>query len=253
MIPGKVSSVSNSHLWTPRASKRDKKRHPVFQDAAEETDDPYWTSVLVRCAENHFPKNFYYAGGRLTHRQNRVSIVLPDTPSDVAKTAIFFFQEQGQLYSAKDRQERHDRDQQGVISTIIERSLDWKKVASSKNRRSTHIRDYVERVYGDMSKAARQEMCTIIEIAFELRLIGKEDIDFQNGRIVDIDGVGIKDGSVSFKHADVTLPPKKIVPPTKDKVYRHHDNWKQWVTSFRKYTELSSRACHAVIYTSELS
>lgn len=256
MIPGQNSAGSSSSLWQNALSNK-KKKHivSIFAEAAETVDDPYWRNVLINCSTSQFPKPFTYRkhneAHEMVHMGNHVSMILPDPPAEMATAAIYFFQEQGGIFSKRDRQQQRDVDNCGIVSELMTKSRNWKKVACSKSRRSTHIRDYVARRYADKSEELRREMCTAIEIAFELKLIDRNDVTFVDGWLTNVQGVDIEDDEITFRNKDVSLPKCTFIPPKKDKVYQHHENWLRWTDAFLKYRDVSTKACHTVIHSCE--
>lgn len=265
MQPGHNTTETSSTLWTaalnvPEATGKSRGRvkkseiiHcPNFEIASTYIEDSYWKTILHNCARNKFPRGFVYTDGLLRHRANNISIALPDDPYALAQTAIYFFQENGKLYSKRDQEIRKKRDEDVIISQLINASNDWTCIARSKNRRATYIGDYVERKYSKLPQSIRDELYTQINVGFETKFLTKDNVYFQNGQVVNIDGIDANNNSVFFTRP---LPTKRLnlisrEPQPKDKIYRHYENWCKYMEEYQKYVINSARSTHTTIQTS---
>jgi len=258
-VGGNITQTSSS-LWTAaltapvstgRSRTRIKKSEIVhyseFMSASATTDDLFWKSILESCSRKKFPRGFVYENGVLSHRGNDISIALPNNSYDLASTAIYFFQENGKLYSKKDRKRRKQIEEEAILKELTEKNENWTCVSRSKNRRSTHVKDYVERKYKYLSKNIRDDVFTQINIGFETRYLTKNHVLFENGQIINIDGIdGTQNGLVFTRH----YPNKRFVlsqhVADKPKEYRHYDIWCKWLEDYNKNMKQATRSSHTV-------
>jgi len=257
MQPGHNTTETPATLWdaartAPTVSKRGRIKKselvqfPEFEEASQRVEDPFWRGILRKCARKKFPRGFSYVDTFLHHRANDIYIKLPDDPYALAQTAIYFFQENGKIYSKYDREVKKRQEEEQILFILSENTTNWTAVARSKNRRAAHVRDYVERKYAHLPRPIRDELYTQISTGFELGFIKKEHISFEDGHLVNVDGFDANESGV-FPTRE--LPPFRLVPVVrkakpKDKVYRHYEGWLKYLDDYRKYmtqTDGSSR------------
>lgn len=261
MQPGSNTNETNVSLWNAalsvgdspskgrgRTKKADTIVHPEFEAASECVNDKYWKDTLTRCARNKFPRGFSYSDRYLHHRQNDISILLPDDALPFAQTAVYFFQENGKLYSQRDQEQRRHKYEQEMIAQMANESNNWKALAHSKNRRANSIRDYVDHHYGHLPTNIRDELCTQIDVGFELDYVNKNDVTFENGRILHIDGFDADEEKVIFTRPYVRkkLPIIDQETPPKIKLYQHYDNWMKYLENYQKYVVSSAKSSHII-------
>lgn len=264
MFPGVNTTETSASLWTAalnvpgkasKSSGRVKKSetvvHPEIEACVPYTDDLFWRDILRRCARRKFPRGFMYTENHLRHSQNNISIVLPDDPDAKAQTMIYFFQENGKLYSKRDQEQRRLTDEEQLVSQLATNSTSWKCVSYSKNRRATHVKDYVERKYQHLPRNIKDELYTQIETGFETKYITKNHVVFENGQILHIDGVEADETRIYFTRP---LPQKNFVAnihvePPKPKAYRHFENWCKYLENYHKYIISSAKASHTTLRT----
>jgi hypothetical protein len=264
MYPGGNTTHTNTDLWlaalnVPDGSSKPKTRvkkseivvYPEIEATVPYTDDPFWIDILRRCARKKLPRGFAYADNHLRHRQNNISIVLPDDPAAKAQTMIYFLQENGKLYSKRDQERRRLKDEEEMISQLANNSTSWKCVSYSKNRRATHVRDYVERKYAKLPKKIRDELYTQIEVGFETKYITKDNVVFENGQILHIDGIEANQDDIYYtRPRNFKIPVIPALPEApKQKIYRHYENWTKYLESYCKYIVSSAKAYHTTIHT----
>lgn len=266
MQPGCNTTETSATLWvaalnapesTSKSRGRTKKSelisHPEFEEAAQYTDDQFWADILRRCARKKFPRGFSYAAGQLKYRPSEIAIVLPDDPQARALTMIYFFQENGKLYSKRDQEQRRAQEEEADIARVTTNSSSWKCITYSKNRRATHVSDYVERKYQHLPRSIRDELYTQIEVGFDTKFITKDHVQFENGLILHIDGLDANDNAVFFtrpiqeRHLSSSSHPE--LP--KDEVHRHLDGWLKYLENYSKYICSSAKATHTTIRTSD--
>lgn len=258
---GNNTTETSSNLWNaaltiPETSAKSRGRlkkseivhFPEFEEAVKYVEDQFWKDILKGCARKKFPRGFTYLDGYLRHRINNISILLPNDSHNLTLTAIYFFQENGKLYSSRDQLIRKRQNEAAILNRLAMESSNWTCVARSKNRRATHVRDYVERKYAHFSPKIRDELYTQINAGFEVKYITKDHVDFQNSQIMNIDGVDGNEKGVLFTRA---LPNKRLTivareDEPKPKCYRHYENWCKKLDDYRKYIISSAKSSHTI-------
>lgn len=244
--PGSGTKVSKTK---GRTKKSDLVHHSEFIEAAATVSDKFWHSTLTSCAKKKLPRNFSYQISEekekyLTHRISKVSILLPGDPASFAKTCICFFQEHGKMYSQTDDLTMKKIREKEIIADLMSKSLDWASVAKSKNKRSTHIRSYVERKYEKLEPWIRKEVYSSINRGIEYKYISKDDVDFQDGEIINILGVDANAEGVFYTRQ---FPPITLALVDRDdtdykpKEQRHYANWLKQLDGYKKYLKSSTK------------
>jgi hypothetical protein len=265
MQPGHNFTQTSNSLWTAaltiqdtsgktrgKVKKTETIHHPKFEQASQSIEDDYWKETLHNCAKKKFPRGFGFADGILKHRTNNISILLPDNPYHLAQTAIYFFQENGKLYSKNDIEIRKRRDEDAILLQLINASNSWTCISRSKNKRSTYVRDYVERKYSSFSQKIKDEIYTQINIGFETKYITKDHVLFEGGQVIFIDGVDSDGEKVFFTRPLIVkrLAPVEWSEQSKPKVYCHTANWHKWCDDYQKYIVSSAKSNHVLLQTS---
>jgi hypothetical protein len=267
VLLGDNTAETSSSLWAaalnaPQTSgkargkikKSDVVHYPEFEEASKYTDDQFWIDILKKCARKKFPREFSYGDGQLKHRQNNISIVLPDDHKALSQTVIYFIQENGKLYSKRDQENRRLEDEENDIAELANESASWKYVSYSKTRKATYVREYIERKYSHLSKSIRDEIFTQIEVGFDTKFITKDNIIFEDGYITKIDGIDATEDGVYYTRP---LPKRSstvshYIEEAKNKQYRYHENWVKYLEGYNKYIWSSSKS-KTVIHTDSCS
>lgn len=265
MQPGQNSAQTSANLWTAalniqdtsgkakgKVKKTETIHHPCFEAASQIIDDPYWKAIIHGCAKKKFPRGFLFSDNILKHRTNNISISLPDDPYHLAQTAIYFFQENGKLYSKRDLEINRKRDEDAILLQLINASNSWTCISRSKNRRATYIRDYVERRYESLPQKIRDEIYTQINVGFETKFITKDHVAFENGQVVFVDGV---DGDMNRAFFTRPLPNVRLTyvdrsEQTKAKCWSHSSNWAKYCDDYQKYIISSAKSNHVMLQSS---
>lgn len=259
MFLGQTNSDGASNLWNAaltvptkktkgkqRIKKSDIIHYPEFEMASQNTTDEYWKGILLSCAKKKLPRGFSYDRPNLYHQANNVYIVLPDDINALTMTAIYFFQENGKLYSEADQERRKRIDEEAILVDLANKGQKWSTVAKSKNRRAMHIRDYVENIYSHLTQEVRNELFTQINVGFETGFINKDHISFEDGQVVHVDGLDADENGVIFTRTPVGTKLSTITraEEEKPKPYRHYDNWTKYLEVYNKYLVTSSQSSY---------
>lgn len=265
MLLGHNTTQTSISLWTaamtiPESSGKTKGKskkseiiyYPLFDTASTYTSDPYWKSVFHNCSLDKFPRGFTFTNGILRHRNSTVGVVLPEHALTLLQTTILYFQEYGKMYSKVDQENRRRKEELVVAAQLENMGNDWPTVARSKNRRATYVRDYVERKYPHLTKYIRDEIYTQINVGFEMKYLTKDDVDYKNGIVVNVDGVDADQNGVKFTRPYIRkkATSSSANKDTKPKIYQHYENWLKSVEDYQKYLVNSTKASHTTVNAS---
>lgn len=182
--------TSQAMPWLDKRKKKDNTVNPIFQQAAELTDDLFWKQTLFKASQGKFPANFSYKGGLLIYKKGnkQIKVSLSDNPAEVLTVSLDFFREQGGIRSSLDT-ERERR-----ISEPVQpfHEMEWKDTAK-KNLRTllllAYVRDKVKEISPDKRKACRDHLLTLVNIGISLGHITDDHIHMEGGKIRDISSI----------------------------------------------------------------
>ena len=213
-----------------------------FEQASQYTTDPEWKEILLNCSKKKFPTGFKYDNFRLKHTQSNSVLVLPeDDLETLAEASIKFFQELGKVYSRLDRaeMERVYRENNQVTRAPIV----WSSISKSPAKRLSAIKEYVNTNYSKLSPEIRSELLTTINSLLALKQITKEQIIFEDNRIVQIVGItadrnGVKITKPSKTKTGDDFLTKRVEGIRKEsnpKKYQYQANWEDYKKKYRNY------------------
>jgi len=235
---GSNTSKVDAILWTSAmtASKktttvtRGKKQkptvHPEFEEAAELITDPYWKEIFISCSKNKFPRGFQYVNHILQHKNKNLYTILDPELHLFIQGAISFFQQNERILSEQDIKKINT--EQGVCQDDT-----WQHVVRSKNRRAICIRKYVNTYFNDYPKHVKDNLFTMINICYDLKIINSSDIQYHDRNITNIDGISIDGVNII-----ITKPYKldlKVKPDDKTAKDKNHQHLKHWLKFLKNY------------------
>lgn len=246
MQPGQNSNSSSSAIWSAAMStgmnkpkvktkKSDTVYNTEFIAPIEFISDSFWKDVFTSCAKNKFPRGFIYSDMVLKHRTSGNAIELSDNPIEFAQMVIYFFQEHGKILSKLDQEWIKKKLENEVIERISPDYHNWSKVAMSKNRRSVHIRNYVDTKYAHLNKSIRDELFTQINIGFSNKLLTKTDVTYINGAISNIEGIDADERGVKILRNVPTQKVKAAKKESSDLIKIYHKEWYKFIDDLQKH------------------
>lgn len=206
-----------------------------FEAAAEKVSDPFWKDTLKLCARRKFPKGFLYGGGVLKHRGSSQSLNVMELDSESAAGAIVtFLRENGKIYSPIDEVNSKSCEDL-VLEDMISKYSDWSKIFKSSSRRSQYVWSFVFENFEELPPALKKELYTKINIGFELGYLIKEDVVFEFGRIISIEGISLVEGRIEYMRP-VPIKKRKIETKaaSKSKNHCHYKNWLDYLEELSK-------------------
>ncbi len=175
--------------------------HPIFSKCREYTFDPYWKDIFARCSYNRFPRGIRYDGrkntlyvrlpGGIIGKKEFFS--LPKVAVDVFTTMMSVFREMG-LCSQMDLEVKRDEMEKIREQRRVNLDCRWKdlKPRYLKDRMIVRYVLHMKETYGLTQKETKKLLNTI-QLGFQLKQLSSDHVKYQNGRILDIDGLEVKD------------------------------------------------------------
>lgn len=183
--------------------------YPAFTHCQSLLTDKFWSDTFYLCACGRFPSGFEYDHNSDTIVFEDETIDLPSDPAEIVKTLKPLFQKAG-LKSYYDLLIIDEDDAREIAE-------DWKNV-KPKRMKDRLISDYITEtcVKLALDKKTTKAVWANISVAFKMKVLGSEDIVFENGKVINIFNVDIADtGSVTF-----TRKPQRCTKEDKPKVSR---------------------------------
>lgn len=202
------NKISNSNSYVKSKSKSTKKEkpvlYPVFERCSQISDDSYWQTIFSDCARGKFPRYFYYQNGLITWRKgNKIDRVLvsedPTTDDiyDVYNISTDFFRAKAGMYSVADK-ERMKKEEERLLSEKKCKDFIWSNI-NKKKVKDLLITDYVASLSRDynLSETEKTDLITTIKSGFLLKYF--KNVEMEDGRITDIEGLVWNDDKERFE------------------------------------------------------
>lgn len=210
-----VSVKSFFSSWKQKSDKKpietDKKRkkilkpvvNPIFEKCASITDDEYWKIILTECSLGKFPRYFSFKPNLLTYRKGNkmISLELSKSPSNALLDVLEFFQKFGGLLSEKDRLRMKKLEEEKLLEKLNrDTDITWKDIKTEKMKNILII-EFVESLNEKLNftEDERKELITIIKKGFMLKYFTASNIEMDNGRIKEIEGLIIDYNTKEFE------------------------------------------------------
>lgn len=245
MSVGSNINTTSSSLWNEalnlsssgkvKIKKSDMIKHPIFSQASEYiTEDPYWKEIFIKAGKGKFPRGFSYSNGVLHHRNSGMGIQLPEDLYSFVQAVILFMRQKGNIYSEIDLKNLELIAQQYTNTNEDDANV-WSKIYSLRKIRAVYIHDYVNRKYSHLSRKIRDELFTQINIHINLKSLHKEDFQFVNGQIEDVDGItATPEGIVVTRNLKYKSTPNKYIESKKELTY--YQQWCEYYHDYLAYT-----------------
>lgn len=220
----KVPWLANKKTTQKKEKPSVKIVNPIFEQAAQLAEDPFWKKELENASQGKFPRGFMYRDGIISYKKGS-KITQEKVPQENALTALYtvvrFFQERGNIRSRKDKEEedRIKREQEESSEKEIETWRDIRK----ENIKEQYLNDYVDRI-GDryaLDGDSRDSLLSLIHFGIHLGYISADDIILNNlgtciEEIKSIRYVSEEEGFAldCERHGKKTRPPECILEIT---------------------------------------
>lgn len=196
-----VSVKSFFDSWKQKASKPEMEKkgkktlkpiiHPIFEKCANLTDDKFWQYIFMDCSRGKFPRNFMFKNNLLTYRKTNkmFRLTVSNSPSEVFTATIDFFQSHGGIMSAQDRQ-RIKKQEEDKLLIVLDHEITWKDIKTDKLK-DILIGEFVLSLTQEyqLNEEERRDLITTIRKGFMLKYFTSSNIEMEEGRIKEIDGL----------------------------------------------------------------
>jgi len=175
--------------------------HPIFSKCREYTFDPYWKDIFARCSYNRFPRGIRYDGRKNTLYVRlpggiggkREFFSLPKEAVDVFTTMMSVFREMG-LCSQMDLEVKRDEMEKIREQRRVNLDCRWKdlKPRYLKDRMIVRYVLHLKETY-DLTQKETKKLLNTIQLGFQLKQLSSDHVKYQNGMILDINGLEVED------------------------------------------------------------
>ena len=162
--------------------------HPLLAECAKATNDPYWSEIFDRAARGKFPKGFMFRDGELTFKRRTAiqRLALENEPRRAVEAAITFFRRHSSLSSQNDAIPDPEADAGPVKVT----KTTWGQVRREAERKEL-LNSYIGalRAMFTLTDNEVTNLKTWLGFGFNLKIIRKEDVCLEGGKIINIRGL----------------------------------------------------------------
>ena len=185
----------NSGNWqapTPHQSKKKTeavakiKIDPFFNALSSMTMDPVWKDIFINCSKGKFPRGFTYNENILSYKmRNKIeTFIISNDPNAAINEFINIFRKKG-ITGFYDNQLINEM----MMATNSE-EMKWSDIAKKHETRNLLINDYVDEVGQGLSEKEKIQFADVIKYGLNCGYITSQMINFGNGKILNVDGVG---------------------------------------------------------------
>ena len=217
--------------------------YPEFEDCIQFTVDQYWRDILHKCARKKFPRGFMYQDRHLKHRASGNTTQLPEDTFMRTEIVIGFFRVYGKMLSRMDQE-----NMRATMEMEVGGVKEWKKIATSKGRRNALIETYINNRYQHLSREIRKDIFIKIILAFEIKTITKDDVVYERGEVMYIDGIDANEKGVYYTRAcNPYVYKAPIIQDNEcDKVHQHYEKWLKYLTAYNKHLGAKAKTIHSI-------
>lgn len=176
--------------------------HQIFEDARAYSDNNLWTSLFIKFAKGKFPRDFLYRDDVLSykHKKTYLSIHIPSDPGTAYAVITDFLRSTG-LYATEEDIKRSREIQDEICEQQLNiRSTKWTEIKSPKLQAiliDAFINNFADE--GQLSKASREQLRECVNMGLCVGYLNKNNIVFENGKVVEITGVYFDEEDSKFK------------------------------------------------------
>lgn len=211
--------------------KRKEDAYPIFGKCLAFTIDPFWRKILEGFIKGKFPRGMSVYKGSIYLKKGSLSaqINLNQTPLVIFQELIHNLREILEFYSPFERK-RNQKDLEAArkeIDSVL--SGEWKKIKKKKYREDIILR-YIEdiKVRLRLNMSEMNHLDRVIHSGMAFHTINTEDFEYQNGRIVTINGLYWDPVNREFYTREEVKMPKSSAKE-KSKSINPYDTWKKFL------------------------
>lgn len=205
--PKKSWTVENNILKSKTFTKI---VHPIFQECANLTDDPFWVEIFQKASMDKFPKKFIYQEKFLKFMKNKKiwSLEIVGQPEKDFRNAKEFFSVHGSIFSNKDIE-----DNDIMTASLSSCSVD-DDIKKNRSLIDEAIHDYCEKV----SPLNTESLFQMILGALLFGFLKMADLVFKKNALVEIKNLVCIDGIFEVDQNYIKQNLNKKKPVTKKEV-----------------------------------
>lgn len=205
-----MSRVINPVPWLSQTTNEEKKVRstrnskvtiPVLREGVKLIKDPFWQTILTQASTGRFPRGLSVRNGIVTYgtgsRARRFEI--PDDPLTAAEELVEFIRSTVGIRSQDDqiREQAENTERQNAVKPLDQ--CKWSEIVRKKMQKQL-IQQFVDDKADEykLNNTQRDQLITIINVAFLLNNINGTSIVLGEGKIVDIKGLSYDDEKKKF-------------------------------------------------------
>ena len=167
--------------------------HPIFEKCAQLADDKFWYDTFMDCARGKFPRGFIYKNNLMTFRKaNKLSrLEVSNYAPDAYSATIEFFNTTIGMMSAQDKKRVKKMEEERLLEKLNNSTdITWKSIKTEKMK-DILICEFIETLTNklNLNDNEKKELITTIKKGFMLKYFTGSNIEMENGRISEIDGL----------------------------------------------------------------
>lgn len=168
--------------------------YPIFVKCSEQCSDLFWKKLYLSFSINKPPKTLYISNGYINSiNKNKKQVFSYNFESKSSDEIISelnnIIMENTSLISNKDMLRKHNEMEKMKECMIVD-NPDWKSVKKKKVK-NLYISNFCNemRIKYKLEWDSTLELCNLIKTGLLLKLQTKNDIDFKDGKILNINGI----------------------------------------------------------------
>lgn len=167
--------------------------YPIFESCSKMTEDKFWQAKFMECAQGKFPRGFTYKNNLITFRKaNKMHrLELSDSPAEAFIATMEFFNKSVGMMSVEDQKRLKKAEDEKLLEKLqSSKDITWKDIKTEKIK-DILICEFIETLANKMclSYEEKKELITVIKKGFMLKYFTGSNIEMEDGKIKEIDGL----------------------------------------------------------------
>lgn len=165
-------------------------QHPEFTEAAKYLEGhAFWHAIFLNCANGTYPNGISYSNFNIFHKTSKRRQTVSNTDVNMFISEVVRFMQSVGIYSPEEKKYMDAQYTESVTSAREQHKDNWSMVAKNDRARMTLFSRYVNDKYADLDKSIRDQMITLINIRYNIGVIKVSDIQYENDKITNINGI----------------------------------------------------------------
>ena len=175
----------------PKKKKKHKVIYPLFIQCSEIVTDPFWIGFFIDMSRNKLPKGFRIRGNNLVcHDRNKTKHVnlIGDT-IEIASKCMQFLREVANIMSQNDKNEIRKAQKEAMERANIPKT--WNDIKKKKSEKKAAIIQFSAELSKNNNLTVEEstDLLTLINLSYFLNKINSDDVMYNNGHIISINGL----------------------------------------------------------------